>query len=52
MNMQIANAAEEQGLLSEEVNHNVINISDAVQKSSLGVGQITELQQLVQQLRT
>jgi len=63
MNMQIANAAEEQGLVSEEVNRNVININDAVQKSSMGAGQTSEasdslarlaaeLQQLVRQFRT
>jgi len=63
MNMQIANAAEEQGLVSEEVNRNVININDAVQKSSSGAAQTSEasdslarlaadLQQLVQQFRT
>jgi methyl-accepting chemotaxis protein len=63
MNMQIANAAEEQGLVSEEVNRNVININDAVQKTSSGAAQTSEssdslaslaadLQQLVQQFRT
>ncbi|MDX1335168.1 MAG: methyl-accepting chemotaxis protein, partial [Gammaproteobacteria bacterium] len=63
MNMQIANAAEEQGLVSEEVNRNVIRMNDEqgrVSESSVQISRAGEdlaqlaaqLQQLVQQFRT
>ena len=63
MNMQIANAAEEQGLVSEEVNRNVIRMNDEQGRVSESSAQISragedlaqlaaQLQQLVQQFRT
>jgi methyl-accepting chemotaxis protein len=63
MNLQIASAAEEQGLVSEEVNRNVISMNDEqgrVAESSAQISQAGEdlaqlsnqLQQLVQQFRT
>jgi len=62
MNTQIANAAAEQGRVAEEINRNVINISQVAEQTVVGAGQSTaandrinalanELQGLVGQFR-
>ncbi|MFN2349643.1 MAG: methyl-accepting chemotaxis protein [Thioalkalivibrio sp.] len=63
MNTQIASAAEEQSAVAEEINRNVVNISQAVDESASGSQQIStaseelarlaaELQSMVGQFRT
>lgn len=62
MNMQIATAAEQQSAVAEEINKNIVNISDIVDKSVDSAGQTasasnelaqlsSELQQLVNQFK-
>lgn len=62
MNTQIATAAEEQSAVAEEINRNVVNISDIVDRTAEGAGQTSvaseqlarlagELQQLVNQFK-
>lgn len=55
MNISIANAAEEQSAVAEEINRNVTSINDASEQVSTGAGQTTiataELAQLAEQLR-
>ena len=62
MNMQIATAAEQQSAVAEEINKNIVNISDIVDKSvdnadktstaSSELAQLSsELQQLVNQFK-
>jgi len=62
MNMQIATAAEQQSSVAEEINKNIVNISDIVDKSVDSAGQTasasnelaqlsSELQQLVNQFK-
>ncbi|MCB1774499.1 MAG: methyl-accepting chemotaxis protein [Gammaproteobacteria bacterium] len=41
MNTQIANAAAEQGRVAEEINRNVINISQVAEQTVVGAGQAT-----------
>ena len=41
MNTQIAHAAAEQGRVAEEINHNVINISQVAEQTVVGAGQAT-----------
>jgi methyl-accepting chemotaxis protein len=41
MNAQIANAAAEQGRVAEEINRNVINISEVAEQTVVGAGQAT-----------
>jgi methyl-accepting chemotaxis protein len=41
MNAQIANAAAEQGRVAEEINRNVINISEVAEQTVVGAGQST-----------
>lgn len=55
MNISIANAAEEQSAVAEEINRNVISINDASEQVSTGATQTTqataELAELAEQLR-
>ncbi len=55
MNLQIASAAEEQSQVAEEINRNIINISEVAEKSAEGAQQTSvaseELQQLSVQLQ-
>lgn len=63
MNIQIANAAEEQSSVAEEINKNVVNITHLVERTAEGSNQTSmsgnelarlsnELQELVSQFRT
>jgi methyl-accepting chemotaxis protein len=63
MNTQIASAAEEQGAVAEEINHNVVTINQVADESAQGAEQTarasedlanlaTELQQMVSQFKT
>jgi len=55
MNNQIANAAEEQTAVAEEINRNISNISHVSEETSLGAQKTadacTELMELANQLR-
>jgi len=63
MNLQIANAAKEQSSVSEEINQNVVNISQVVERTAEGAQQTqtashelanlaNDLQRLVEQFKT
>ncbi|MET0104922.1 MAG: methyl-accepting chemotaxis protein, partial [Sedimenticola sp.] len=55
VNDQIATAAEEQSMVSEEINRNVMNISNVAEGSAEGANQIndenTRLNDITEQLR-
>jgi methyl-accepting chemotaxis protein len=50
MNTQIANAAAEQGRVAEEINHNVINISEVAEQTVVGAGQSTAANERINNL--
>ena len=50
MNLQIANAAEEQRAVAEEINRNIMGISDTAQRSADGAQQISTASHDLQQL--
>jgi len=55
MNTQIASAAEEQGSVAEEINRNVVTISEVAEQSTTGARQIiktsSNLNEMVQALQ-
>lgn len=50
MNTQIASAAEEQNVVAEEINRNIVNISNITEEAAEGAGQTSGASQTLSQL--